>query len=146
MLYFRGGMKGTSIVPSLVKVYRPLFFEFPEDSIAYNDDVLDTQILIGKELMSAPIVEKGVVIRKAHFPTDTWYDFLTGLLLQKLSDQPRYHMVYSPLDDFVPLFIRKILLHILRWWFHCIDLGCTNCVDYTRSRLKVQSDHCSRHG
>ena len=60
--------------------------------------------------MSTPVVQKNLIIRKAYFPKDTWYEFLTGLLLQKHTDVPRYHMIYNPLDDFVPLYIRNYLI------------------------------------
>ena len=40
-------------------IFRPLFFEFPNDNNLLHEDILETQLLIGKSLMSAPIVEKG---------------------------------------------------------------------------------------
>ena len=43
----------------------------------YTDDVIETQFLIGKSLMVAPIVQFGAVTRKVYFPSDqeSWYMF-----------------------------------------------------------------------
>ena len=38
--------------------YRPIFFEFYEDSRAYIDSYVETQFLIGDYLMGAPIVHQ----------------------------------------------------------------------------------------
>lgn len=37
-------------------IFRPLFFEYPEDITLYNDDVCNSQFLIGSEILAAPIV------------------------------------------------------------------------------------------
>lgn len=39
---------------------------------------MDTQLIIGIELMSAPILSEGV-IRTAYFPETKWFDLVTGL-------------------------------------------------------------------
>jgi alpha-glucosidase (family GH31 glycosyl hydrolase) len=59
-------------------IWRPLFFEFPQDTNTYVDDIADTQFLIGPNLMSAPILEPGVTQRKAYFPEFNWYNLETG--------------------------------------------------------------------
>ena len=48
--------------------YRPIFFEFFEDTLAFNEDYVETQFLIGNYLMGAPIVEEGQHMRKVYFP------------------------------------------------------------------------------
>jgi alpha-glucosidase (family GH31 glycosyl hydrolase) len=40
-------------------IWKPLFFEYPLDSNNYIDDIVDTQFLIGPNLMAAPILEQG---------------------------------------------------------------------------------------
>jgi alpha-glucosidase (family GH31 glycosyl hydrolase) len=37
--------------------FRPVYFEFPEDAETLKDDIIETQFLLGKYLLSAPIVE-----------------------------------------------------------------------------------------
>ena len=53
-------------------IFKPLFFEFPFDSNTYLDDIVDTQFLIGPNLMAAPVVEKGATERKVYFPDVHW--------------------------------------------------------------------------
>jgi alpha-glucosidase/lysosomal alpha-glucosidase len=45
-----------------------LFFEFSDDLETLKDNVLDTQIILGKELMAAPILTQDTVIRSVYFP------------------------------------------------------------------------------
>lgn len=37
-------------------IYKPLFLQFPMDSTTYNDDISETEFMIGKMLLGAPIV------------------------------------------------------------------------------------------
>jgi len=59
-------------------IWRPLFFEFPQDNTASLDEVADTQFLVGPNLMVAPIVEQGKTERKVYFPELHWTNLLTG--------------------------------------------------------------------
>jgi len=62
----------------LGSIWKPLFFEFPQDNNNYLDDIADTQFLIGNNLMAAPIVEQGQTSRKVYFPETNWYCIHTG--------------------------------------------------------------------
>jgi alpha-glucosidase (family GH31 glycosyl hydrolase) len=44
-------------------IWRPLFFEYPNDSNAYIDDIVDTEFLIGPNILVTPIVEPGQTSR-----------------------------------------------------------------------------------
>jgi len=57
-------------------VLRPLFAEFPDDSITYT---IDKQYFWGSALMISPVTELGVKSVKAYFPQGNWYSifFLT---------------------------------------------------------------------
>lgn len=83
-------------------IWRPLFFEFSFDSTCYNDDVADTQFLIGPNLMATPILEPGTTSRKVYFPPYAlWYDFYTGKQYG-----PGTHTISNvKLTDPVPLFL-----------------------------------------
>lgn len=60
-------------------IFRPLFFEFPDDMNVYSDNPHQTQFLIGKNLMAGPIVTKGATNRSVYFPAgDKWFGFHTG--------------------------------------------------------------------
>ena len=48
--------------------FRPLNFEFPLDENVYEDETIETQFLIGRGLMVAPIVYTRVNERKVYFP------------------------------------------------------------------------------
>ena len=59
-------------------IWKPLFFEFPQDSNTYLDDIADTQFMIGPNLMAAPILEQGKTERTVYFPQSKWLNFLNG--------------------------------------------------------------------
>lgn len=39
---------------------------------------MNTQFLIGRQLMAAPVLEKGMTGRSVYFTTSNWYDYHTG--------------------------------------------------------------------
>lgn len=82
-------------------IFKPLFFEFPADNNLYVDD-LDSQFLIGPNLMAAPIVEPNTTSRKVYFPAESWYNIHSGIQYQ-----PGTTLLKDvELTDKVPLFIR----------------------------------------
>ena len=66
--------------------------------------------MLGQDLMTTPIMDKDLTLRNAYFPLDTWFELLSGLNIQRSNEEPRYHLVYCTLDDYVPLYIRLIFL------------------------------------
>ncbi|CAD8111009.1 unnamed protein product [Paramecium sonneborni] len=83
-------------------IINPLFFIFPNDYLTYRDFVMDTQLIIGEELMGAPILNEGVT-RIAYFPDSIWYDLITGLEFKGKQD----HTLYCSYNEIVPIFIRS---------------------------------------
>lgn len=83
-------------------IFRPLYFEFFNDDNVLTDSILETQFLIGKSLMSAPIVEQGKKQRTAYFPSDTWFNYHTG----EMHPAKSLGVIQNDLTDLVPLFIR----------------------------------------
>lgn len=57
--------------------FRPLGFEFYGDEVAFVDFVMESQFLIGKSLMVAPITEPEADSRTVYFPgeNESWYEF-----------------------------------------------------------------------
>lgn len=78
-------------------------FEFPLDSRVYDDEVADTQFLIGSDLMAAPIVEQNKTGREVYFPETNWISYQT-----KQRFTPGTHSISDiKLTDEIPLFIRE---------------------------------------
>jgi lysosomal alpha-glucosidase len=67
-LFFRAHLNGATVV-------RPLFFEFPHDSVAAK---IDTQFLLGPNLLISPTLAQGASRLSAYLPTDAiWYDYFS---------------------------------------------------------------------
>lgn len=60
-------LKGTSI-------WRPLFFEFPEDK---NTHAIDAQFMMGDYLLVTPVVTEGAREVEGYIPKGKWYDMVT---------------------------------------------------------------------
>jgi alpha-glucosidase len=56
-------------------LWRPLCFEFPEDSRAAE---IEDQIMVGPDLMLAPVTKKGRRSRSVYLPAGVWTDYWTG--------------------------------------------------------------------
>jgi len=54
---------------------RPLLLEYPDDAETYE---LDDEILLGHDLLAAPVLHPGVEHRWIYFPKGEWFDVLTG--------------------------------------------------------------------
>ena len=54
---------------------RALWLHYPEDPVAV---ARGDEYLFGRDLLVAPVVEKGAVSRTLYLPRGTWYDFWTG--------------------------------------------------------------------
>jgi len=79
-------------------VMRPLFLEYPTDQRTYR---LETQFLLGRDLLVAPVLEEGARAADVYLPEGEWFDFWTGERIVG----PRQIRVQAPLDR-VPLFVR----------------------------------------
>ncbi|MDZ7688338.1 MAG: alpha-glucosidase [Halobacteriales archaeon] len=56
-------------------VVRPLFLHYPDDETARE---IHTQFLLGREILVAPVVEKGARDRRVYLPDDEWTHLWTG--------------------------------------------------------------------
>ncbi|GBG76832.1 hypothetical protein CBR_g23048 [Chara braunii] len=69
-----------------VPVMRPLWLEYPSDAAVF---ALDSQFLVGKDLLVRPVLEAGAKQQSVYFPgNDVWYDVLTceGYLGGRVAD------------------------------------------------------------
>ncbi len=77
---------------------RPLFYDFPDAAQLYQ---IQDQMMIGPQLMIAPVCAPGVRRRLVELPPGhTWYDFRTGAAID--SD---HLVVDAPLGE-IPIFVR----------------------------------------
>jgi len=81
-------------------IQRPLIFDYQYDE-AVRD--LDTQYLLGENLLVAPIFEPGVTKRGVYLPAGTWYNWHTG---EAVTSAGETHGVDAPLET-IPLFVKE---------------------------------------
>lgn len=85
-------------------VFRPLFFDFHHDQRVYNDEVTDTQFLIGDNIFAAPILEKEMTSREVYFPSQcSWYDIYTGT---RFRNGTKASITNNSITDSIPIFIK----------------------------------------
>ena len=81
-----------------VPIMRPLLLEFPDDKTTYR---IDTQFMIGEDLLVSPVMEAGSTTRWMYLPNGEWYDFWTR---EKFAGG-KWIDAKAPIDQ-LPLFIR----------------------------------------
>jgi alpha-glucosidase len=79
-------------------VWRPLFYEFPDDE---NAAAIEDQVLIGPWLLAAPVLERGQRGRPVYLPPGVWYSFHDDARYVG----PRTVLAAAPLER-LPLFVR----------------------------------------
>ncbi|CAJ0601551.1 unnamed protein product, partial [Cylicocyclus nassatus] len=82
-------------------VVRPLFFEFPHDTVTME---VDHQFMWGSALMIAPAVDEGVTAVHAYFPDDVWYSLVTESYAARMD--VGYIDVEARLDSLTPVYAR----------------------------------------
>ena len=90
-------------------VIRPLFFEFPEDETNYQDEVLEEEFLIGKDLLVTPVLKEDINVINPYFPGKSirknvkWYELNTG---KEFMGGSR-HFIKNNLNETAPIFLRS---------------------------------------
>jgi alpha-glucosidase len=79
-------------------VIRPLSYHYSQDERACQ---VEDQLLIGENLLSAPIYKQGASTRRVYLPAGTWFDYWTGHAYQG----GRNYRIEAPLERW-PLFVR----------------------------------------
>jgi len=64
-------------------IFRPVFFEYPDDMNLYDDDICNSQFLIGSDILAAPILYPKTNNRHVYLPKSRWYDLHTGKVYEK---------------------------------------------------------------
>jgi alpha-glucosidase len=79
-------------------IMRPLLLEHQDDPATWN---ISDQILVGRNVLVAPICQPGATHRMVYLPEGTWYDFWTG---ERYAG--KQHVVAAAPLDLVPVFVR----------------------------------------
>jgi alpha-glucosidase (family GH31 glycosyl hydrolase) len=79
-------------------VMRALWLHHPDDATAV---ACGDEYLFGRDLLVAPVVEKGATTRKVYLPKGSWYDFWTGELIEGGREISREVSL-----DMMPLYVR----------------------------------------
>lgn len=79
-------------------VWRSLFLHYPDDKQTYH---IDDQVLIGRNLMAAPILKPGQTARQVYLPPGVWYDWWEGYCYEG----GRYILAEAPLHR-MPMYAR----------------------------------------
>jgi alpha-glucosidase len=79
-------------------LWRPLIYAYPTDPAV---TALHDQVLVGSDLLVAPVCHPGVCSRQVYLPTGTWYDYWTGEMLTG----PLHTLAQAPLET-LPFYVR----------------------------------------
>lgn len=90
-LFYKGEKTG-------LPVMRPLVLHYPNDPEVRN---LNSEYLVGENILVAPVLEQGVTKRMVYLPEGTWYDYWTG---EKLEGK-QYILKDAPIDV-CPMYIK----------------------------------------
>jgi len=85
-----------------IPIMRPLFMEFPGDPETHS---VDDQVMLGKSILLAPVLNKKAQTRKVYLPKGNWFNFWTGH-----SYEGGQYLLFDTRVDFLPLFVRESTL------------------------------------
>lgn len=79
-------------------VIRPVFLQFPKEQVAWSDDVIRTEFMLGSDLIVAPVTAKNKSISKVFIPSEgTWIRLSLGSRCPRGNINPGWHIVKTPL-------------------------------------------------
>lgn len=79
-------------------IIRPLYYHYPQDERARQ---FEDQLLIGENLLSAPIYTEGATARRVYLPAGRWFNYWTGRVYRG----GRSYWIETSLERW-PLFVR----------------------------------------
>lgn len=84
-------------------VFKPLFFEYFDDEECYRREVIESQFLIGKDLIVIPILDIDYTVRYGYLPSKyIFYDYHSG----KKVDLRGYISLSNEINEKVPVYVR----------------------------------------
>lgn len=90
-------------------VFKPLFFEFPEETTLYEDDsknYIDQLVMLGSSLLVAPVYTPAAKRVLVYFPKGTWFDLFTGAVIHNNKDHSAEKYIPSILGSYILTFLR----------------------------------------
>lgn len=81
-----------------VPMIHPLLIDYPDDSVCFN---LKYQFMYGKELMVAPVLDKGAITVNAYLPNGDWIELFSG----KKYLGKNWHSIDAPIGK-PPVFVK----------------------------------------
>jgi len=88
-------------------IFKPLFFVFYEDEILLEESIIDSQFMIGEDLMVAPIIQELFWDRmKEYFPKGDWFDLRDYTKVIKDPTKGSIVTVEGRLKEMPPVFLR----------------------------------------
>lgn len=81
-------------------ILRPLYYYYAQDEQVYTSEVAETEFLVGRSLLSAPISQEGAINRQVYLPEGTWMSYWDGQMYLG----GRWHSIGAPLEQW-PLFV-----------------------------------------
>jgi alpha-glucosidase len=85
-----------------IPIIRPLFLEFQDDE---ETNRIWEQVMIGDNIMIAPVLKSKIKTQQIYFPEGTWYSWWDDSIYQG----PEWYEVAIN-EDHVPLFVRGIIV------------------------------------
>ncbi|KAL4450349.1 hypothetical protein ABPG74_009055 [Tetrahymena malaccensis] len=131
---FGGALFSFRLKYSLLKYYytltlnstykiQPAFMNFANDSNLYQDNILETHIMIGQHLISVPVLKQGQNQYEIYFPQGRWFNISNGRMYQ--NTLRRVHKFENYYNQAIDIFLREG--HIIFQQFESIlssqDLG-----------------------
>lgn len=83
-----------------IPLIRALLLEYPEDSETFR---LESEFMLGKELLVAPVVEKEASVKQVYLPQGEWIDFNNGKTVYTGKQWISYPVTLST----IPLFVKR---------------------------------------
>lgn len=81
---------------------KPLFFEWPLEEFFYTDDFLDSEFLIGENLLVIPNLNRFSNYTVAYLPNELFFRFPTGISSKNMN----FLLLFVGLNSTFPVFIR----------------------------------------
>jgi alpha-glucosidase len=79
---------------------RALILEYPDDTETFK---LESEFLLGKELLVAPVVEKEASVKQVYLPQGEWIDYTDGVTVY----QGKKWITYPVTLSTIPLFVKR---------------------------------------
>ena len=96
---------GKEAVTTGYPIIRPMWWAAPDDHVTHD---MDSQFMIGDDLVVAPVLEKGALGRRVYLPRGIWKDMINGKEYTVENDDYFFTFYQVKLDE-IPYFERVLI-------------------------------------